>query len=321
MIGAIGINSELYDYGSGYSSIQAQNDDEQSLFLKEKLEAIKDEQGLLGKAWNGIKEVTNLGVSASDCNSMLRRYNNGEISFEEAVNYLDEFNSKQEAMSGLLSNILTGAGAIAFTTLTAGTGSIAWSLALAKGAPVGAALKTGINLIDRATNDVEGDAFDCKEIAKDAISGAITGATSAVSSSETLSFKLFGNKMNDGFAKSALKGALCGVECGALAGSTSYLTDVAFGDKEFSASDMLANTASSMLVSGTVGGAIGAGIQGVSNLGSANAQGAIRQTTQGVAKESAKATSGTGIGQVIHDAFLSSTRKVLGYEVKDTLNI
>ncbi len=266
-------------------------------FLEQKLEAIDDEQGILGNIWNGIKEFTTLGVSKSDCEGMLEKYKNGEISFEEAVNYLDEFDSKQETMSNLLSNIITGVGAIA----VAGAGPVGWGLAFIKGAPIGAAIKAGIGILDRATNDVEGDAFDGKQITKDAISGVLTGAASAVSGSQCFIYKgLEGASMlpASNLANQALKGALCGVECGLMSGSASYMTDVAFGDKEFSFGDLTNTALTSAFVSGTVGGAVGATTLGLENSGIINPNGSVAKY------------------QV-----LSSTRKVGGVAEREVLDL
>ena len=277
VIGNYNVNTKLFDA-------------KKSEFLEEKLESIENEQGILGKAWNGIKEVTTLGVSQSDCEGMLEKYNKGEISFEEAVEYLEEYDSKQETMSGLLSNIITGIGAIAI----AGAGPVGWGLAFIKGAPIGAALKAGIGILDRATNDVEDDAINGKQIIKDGISGALTGAASAVSGSQCFIYKGL-NKASllpaNELAEQALKGALCGVECGLMSGSVNYMTDVAFGDKEFNFGDLASNTLTSAFVSGTVGGAVGAGTLGLQNAGVINPNGSV---TQYQVLSSARKALGTG---------------------------
>ena len=293
MTNAMSIDNNIYQ-GRLASSQKAQ-------FLEQRLEAIDDKQGFLGSIWNGIKEVTTLGVSQSDCESMLDKYKNGEISFEEAVIYLDEFDSKQETMSNLLSNIITGVGAIA---AVGATGPVGWATAFMTGAPIGALLKTGIRFADRATNDIEGDALDGKQMTKDAISGAITGAASAVSGSECFIFKgleAHGLLPANQLATSALKGALCGVECGAIAGSANYMTDVAFGDKEFSFGDLTNTAVTSAFVSGTVGGVVGATAYGLD----------VNNLAQTV----------TSKGQILKDSILSSTRKVGGEIEKDMLDI
>jgi len=302
MSNAFSINNE-YGYGySGYNggySYASRAREEESIFLEQTLEQIEDKQGILGKAWNGIKEITTLGVSESDCEKMLVKFNKGEISLEEAIDYLNEYDSKQETMSGLLSNILTGIGAIAVVG-TGGASGIGWATAFLAGAPVGAALKTGLGVVDRATNDVENDALSFKQVTKDAISGALTGAASAVSGSQCFIYKKLGleEALAEGIGKSAIAGALCGVECGAMSGSASYMTDVAFGDKEFSFEDLATNTLTSAFVSGTVGGVVGAGTKGLVDAG-------VIQKDGSVAKFS----------------FLSSLRKALGVGEREMLNI
>ena len=306
MIEALG-NSYEYPIQFGNTCVNKVNSKD-SIFLEEKFEQIQDEQGILGKFWNGVKEFTDLGQSASDCEEMLYKFNKGEISFEEAVEYLEQFEQKQENMTSLLSNILTGAAAIAMATpcgaVTAtGTKAISWGLAFAKGAPVGAALKAGINFTDRATNDIEGDALDRKQIAKDFISGAITGTTSAVSGASSIGYKSLvdGGKIAEGtLGASVIKGAMCGMQCGALSGSASYMTNVAFGDKDFSVDDLITNTMTSAVISGTVGGAVGSGVYGLDKTN--------------IAKVASDA------GQILKDSTTSSARKILGQAERDIIN-
>ena len=265
--------------------------------LEEKLKEVQDEQGFLGKTWNGFKEITNLGLSNSDCEKMVDKYNNGEISFEEAVSYIEDFKSKQETMSELGANILTGIGAIAFATTALSAGPIGWVAAIAKGAPIGAALKTGIKTLDRATNDIEGDALDMKQMTKDAISGALTGTTSAVSSGVGAGIKA--GKVG----LSILNGAKCGTICGSVSGAASYLADVAFEeDKEFNTGELLKNTATSAFVSGTVGAVVGGGMYGLSS---------------NVGKEATKTLSQT----IVADSSSSTARKLLGQGERNILSM
>lgn len=262
-----------------------------SQILEQKLQDVKDKQGILGKAWNGLKEISGFGVKQSDCDSMLDKFNNGEISFEEAVAYIENFESRQEGGANLLANVVTGVGAIATATTAVAAGPIGWGLAIAKGAPIGAAIKAGIKTADRATNDVQGDALDAKEIAKDAISGGITGATSAVSSGVGAGVKA------GKFGLSVLNGAKCSTICGAVSGASGYVLDAALeDDKDFNLKDLAINTASSAFISGTVGAAVGGGVYG------------IQSALGNVGKEAAKTTSQT----IVSDSITSSTRKLLG---------
>ncbi|MBQ9149976.1 hypothetical protein IJX73_03495 [bacterium] len=288
-----------------------------SLFLKRKLEEVEDKQGVLGNIWNGIKEFSNLGTSMSDCESMLDKYNKGEISFDEALECINEFDSKQKTMSGLLSNIITGVGAIAVATTAAASGPIGWGLAFLKGAPIGAAIKTGLGVLDRATNDIENDEFEGKTLVKDAVSGAITGAASAISSASSVTYKAL---VNNGMLKTGTltadiaKGALCGVECGAMSGSTSYLTEVALGDEDFSFEELANNTLTSAFVSGTVGGIVGASTHAINVSKASN----ISNTSN--ASDVTNVSKGNG-KQIAIDSFWSSMRKVLGTGEREILGL
>lgn len=257
--------------------------------LDEKWQKIKDEQGVLGNAWNEIKEITTIGVSESDCESMVEKYNKGEISFDEAMSYIEDFEEKQKNGADLLANVATGVGAIATATIATAGGPIGWGLAAAKGAPIGAILKTGIKTFDRATNDVEGDELDTQLMIEDSISGAMTGATSAVTSGVGEGVK------NAKMALSVSNGVKCGAVCGTAAGAASYLTDVAFDEeKPFEFGSLVKCAAKNGFVSGTVGGIVGAGIYGKASLAGA------------IGQQGTKTTAET----IISDATASSLRKL-----------
>lgn len=269
-----------------------------SQYLENKLGEVEAKQGIIGNVFNEIKEITGLGLSNADCQSALEAYNNNEISFEEAVKYINDFERKQDTASELIVNIATGVGAIAAATATAGASTIGIGLAMTCGAPVGAALKTGIKIFDRATNDIEDDALDIKQIAKDAVSGAATGATSAISSG-------VGKGIKDGnIGLSILNGGKCGIACGAASNVVGYMTDVALDDKEFDAKELVKGTAFSSFVSGTVGMGVGAGIYGIA--------GATGKVAENAADYSLNQT-------IVRDSIASSLRKALGQGEKNAL--
>lgn len=266
--------------------------EKESIFLEDKLKSVSDKQGFMGKIFNGVKEITDLGQSYSDCEKMLDKYKTGKISFDEALQYIENFDKKQTSGVNLLSNITTGVATIAATVVTGGG-------AIIVGAPLGAGVKTGLKALDRATNNVKGDVLDGKTIAKDMVTGALTGATSAVSSGVGAGIKA-GN-----FGLAVRNGAKCGLLCGAASGAGTNLADVAFGDRDFDLGDLAKETALSAFVSGTVGAGVGAGMYGI-----ANAMG-------DVGKETAKTTTQT----IVADSASSTTRKILGQGEKNLLNV
>ena len=273
-----------------------------SAFLEDKMEDVKDKQGILGKAWNGIKELTTLGVSESDCEDMLAKYNAGEVSFEEAVQYIEDYDKKQSNGSGLLSNIITGVASIFVATKIGKGASLDPIKSALYGGPTGSGVKTVLGIIDRATNDIEGDELNGKNIFKDLTSGFTGGTTSAVASGVGAGIKA-GN-----FGLSIKNGIKCGIGCGAFSGATGYMTDVLLGDKEFDIKDLALNTGTSAAVSGVVGAGVGGAMFKASGASSF-----INNALVG--------NSRSIIQQATADATTSTIRKIGGAEVKDLLNI
>ena len=137
--------------------------------LNEAFNEVQDEQGLIGKLWNGFKNLTGLGLSSDDVQEKIEQYEQGEITYEEALETIESFSDKQEGAVNIIANTATGIATAGIAVATGGAG------ALLMGAAIGGATKAGIKTLDRATNNVEGDALDAKEIIKDTVTGAVDG--------------------------------------------------------------------------------------------------------------------------------------------------
>lgn len=252
---------------NNYYEVSEENDFDRSIFdfnenevneakiisLKEELQEIKDKQGCFQNAWNGVKEFFGVGTSASKCENAIEKYEKGEISYEEAENEIGKYATKQDNSLNLFANIAVSTLAILATTLTAG--AAAPLAAVAIGAAVGAVTKTGVKLLDRGTNNVQGDDFDAKQMAKDALTGAVTGGIAAAT---------MGNgKAVEGGLKAAIKenAPRCiktGIKAGAISGSTNYAIDCAFDDdKTFNIGGLADATIANAAVGGVVGGIMG----------------------------------------------------------------
>ena len=269
--------------------------------LQLKLKEAKNKQGVLGQTWNSFKEVTGFGQSYSDCKKMVEKYKDGEISMTEAMEYIQDFEDKQDNITDLKKNIITGTSAI---VATAGAVAAGGALApiLLTGAAVGAIAKTAVGLIDRGTNKVKNDEFDAKTIAKDVISGATTGAASALPSG-AVSGKL-ASKFTNKTIQGMVKYGTCSALCGATSGAIGYTTDVALNeDKQFDFGELVKNSATSAFVSGTVGAGLGA-FQ-VSDAG------------QTLTKDLEKLGHSDKASVSIRDSFFSSLRKIFGRNVND----
>jgi hypothetical protein len=226
-------------------------EDENLEFLTSELANVESEQGAIKNAWNDFKETIGIGTSVDKCDEAIEQYKNGEISFEEADETIKNFAQKQDSSLNLFSNIATSVAAIAavagITVLTAGVGTGA---AIAIGAGTGAAIKSAFKFTDRATNEVEGDALDAKQITRDALSGAVTGG---------LATATMGTASGASSVQSAtINCAKTGLKTGAIASSSNYAIDCAFDDnRDFNAQEFVAVTLTGSAVGGAVGGIMG----------------------------------------------------------------
>lgn len=241
----------------------SKTDDEQTIFeqdnaekqnlddLKNQFEAAQDEQGFLGKLWNGFKNITGLGLSSNDVQCKLEQYENGEITYEEVASVIEEYKTKQDGAVDLIANTATGLAVAGVSVATGGAG------ALLIGLGVGAGAKAGLKTADRATNNVKGDALDSKEILKDGITGAVDGFTSALTAG-MVSVPTAGATVMNTAKQGLVQGAKAGAITGAATGATQYTTDCAFDDdKEFALSGLLASTAQNTVTGGIFGGVTG----------------------------------------------------------------
>ena len=140
--------------------------------LEEEFEEVQDKQGFLGKLWNGIKNVTGIGLGSNKVEDAIEDYNNGEISYEEALETIESYEEKQEGGVNLITNIAAGAATAGIAVATGGISLGAGGI----GAAISGGAKAGLKTADKATNEGKGDAFDIKKKGKEAQKGAVYGA-------------------------------------------------------------------------------------------------------------------------------------------------
>ena len=254
-----GIMNPFANNVSHRSFVQNKNSEskEEVTVLNEKLNSVMDDQGIFSKGWNEFKEIVNVGTNEEKCHYYIEQYEKGEITFDEAMAKIEEFDAKQDSSLNLFSNIASSFAAIAAGTvavIASGGTAAPLLVAAAAGAGAGAAAKATVKFADRATNEVKNDALDAKQITKDALSGAVTGAIAAA----TMGNGTAGATLKESVALSAGKAARTGVITGTVSGSSNYVIDCAFDDdKDFNAKEFAEITAQSAAIGGVVGGIMG----------------------------------------------------------------
>ena len=241
---------------------------DQTTGLEEQLESVKNEQGIISNIWNGIKCLTGIGSSTNKCEKAIEDFKSGKISYEEASSIISGFQTKQKSSVNLVSNIATGIAAVAVVGSAVMTGGLSLGV-VAAAAGVGAATKAGLKFADRATNKVEGDALDGKQIAKDALSGAVDGAisvaTMGIGNVAVTGKTVATQTVKQTIMQGAKRGALDGAISGAVTGASDYTIEAAFEDDvQFNIGDLtkstLTNAAGGALAGGVMGG-VSSGIQ------------------------------------------------------------
>lgn len=235
--------------------------DSNTAVLEEELKNIQNESGFILDGWDKFKGSIGIGTSTEKCDEVIEKYKNNEISFDEAMNEIKKFETKQGSSLNLFSNIATSIaaiGAVAAVTILTGGAALPLAAAIGIGGVTGAVVKAGFKFSDRATNEIKGDAGNVKQIAKDALSGAVTGGIATATAGTGA------NTYAKGFsvAGHSLKGATaCAAKCtrtglitGAVSGSSNYIIDTAFDEnKDFNMKEFADTTVESTIIGGTVG--------------------------------------------------------------------
>ena len=225
--------------------------------LNESFSEVQDEQGLIGKLWNGFKNLTGLGLSSNDVQEKIEQYEQGEITYEEALNTIESFSDKQEGAVNIIANTVTGVATAGVAVATGGAG------ALLMGAAIGGATKAGVKTLDRATNNVEGDALDAKEIVKDSLTGAVDGMVSAATAG-LIKGPIAGQTVKQAVKQGMVQGATSGAITGGVTGAADYTVNTIADNEEFTFGGLLQSTAQNAITGAVFGGILGGITGGVS---------------------------------------------------------
>lgn len=332
-INKLPVNNVVGDYKianpeeiSIFSSSDLGSKEENIAMLNQYLEESLADDGLFQKGWDGLKNLLNSGANSEKCNEMIQKYAEGSVTFEQAVAEIEKFENKQDSSLNLFSNIATSFAAIAAATAavaavvgTGGAAAPAVLAAIAKvggttavaavtGAGAGAVTKSTFKMADRATNEVEKDALNGKQIARDALSGAVTGAIAGATMGNG---KDLGSVSKSMFTCSK-NSAVLGVKTGAISGSSNYVIDCAFDeDKTFNVKDLVTTTATTA----AVGAGVGAIMGGMN--GALKSTGVLKHGGKVQLDETGNKVLGTSINDQFANSMCSTEYKILTAAIND----
>ena len=217
--------------------------------LYDELEQTREDQGIIGKLWDGFKNLTGFGAGSNKAQSAIEQYENGEISYEEALQKVENYKEGQETCVDVVGDIVSGivaVGAFALAVPTGGTSLIAGlGLAAAAGAGSKIAVKAGDAIIG-------GREYSGKDLLYDSATGAVNGlfapVTNGVGACVT---KTVGKKLGLTVVKEGTKEA---IEQGAKQGLKSIITQQGVDVIGGTFAKRAAATAAGMAIDGAIGG-------------------------------------------------------------------
>ncbi|HIQ89684.1 TPA: hypothetical protein IAA68_07660 [Candidatus Galligastranaerophilus faecipullorum] len=297
-----GSNSALAQDGGTRAS------DEQIAQLRAAFDQVQDEQGWVGKAWNGIKNFFGHSNGSNAVEETINKAASGEISYEAAVEKLNTYASKQDSVVDTFANIASGL-SVAIGVIGA---PFTFGASLALGAGVGAAVKVGIKASDAATNDVAGD-YTLKDGLKDAVTGGVGGvvtvATAGIGTAGTVVKEGGKVLIKETIKQGAIAGAKAGAIDGAVMAATDYTADAVFDGSEFTFGGLVSHTASGAAGGAVIGGTIGGLTSGV------RARGANKAAAEVADSSTANVKAGTATTQ---DTVNAAAKEVPGETAEET---
>ncbi len=208
------------EYTDGADTFETQNSEFNNVedLYNDFLET-KEHQGLIGKAWDGIKNLFHLKNSSDNVENIIKQAQNGEISQNEASERLNAYKEGQKMCVDVAGDIISGIAAVGAAVLAPVTGGA--SLLVAAGA--GAVVKTAIKAGDSA---ISGREYKLTDLGYDIITGSINGLMAPLSNAiggaaGTGVAKALGLEAVETCAKSAAKEA---GEAGIKQAGKSFLT-------------------------------------------------------------------------------------------------
>ncbi len=308
-----------------HKSLQNEESEENSDFntqlndLKEKLSNVKDEQGIIGSAWNAIKCLTNLGSSTEKCEKAIEDFEAGKISYEEADKVISEFSSKQKSSVNMISNITTGVVTALLVGSAVATGGLSLGV-VAAGVGIGAATKAGMKFADRATNKVEDDALDAKQIVKDSLSGAVEGVattcTMGIGNAAVAGEAVASQTLKQTVIEGAKSGAKSGAIAGAITGAGDYGIEAFMEeDVKFSVKGMAYSATANALGGAVAGGVIGGVSSGIQYK---NTNTSVETIADDSVEASVKANN--SVKEVADDSIEASTNAKVDNSIEEVAN-
>jgi len=138
--------------------------------LKAEFEAIQNEQGFIGKAWDKCKNVLNTKRSSKKTFEAIEKFKKGELSREQAQNELDKYRKGQQMSVDFAGDVVSGIVGLGAFMLAVPTGGLSLGVGLGITSALGAGAKVLTKYLDAKSGKRE-----YRSVNYDVVTGAING--------------------------------------------------------------------------------------------------------------------------------------------------
>ncbi len=145
--------------------------------IRKEFEKIKDQQGLIGKAWDGFKNLFGMKSGSKHVEKIIKKAELGEITQEEAKEAIAKYQEGQKTSVDVVADLASGILSIAAFALAVPTGGASLAIGLGLATAVGAGVKIGIKAGDAYATGKE---YKGKDLLYDTATGAINGLLAPV---------------------------------------------------------------------------------------------------------------------------------------------
>ena len=144
---------------------------------RKEFEQIKSQQGLIGKTWDGFKNLFGMKSGSKYVEEIIKKADKGEITREEATNAIAKYKEGQKTCVDVVADIASSILAVGAFALAVPTGGASLAAGLALSTAIGAGVKVGIKAGDALATGKE---YKGKDLLYDTATGSINGLLAPV---------------------------------------------------------------------------------------------------------------------------------------------
>lgn len=222
--------------------------------LKKDLQETKSKQGLIGKIWDGFKNLTGIGAGSNKAEKAIEDFEKGKISEEEMLKKVNGYKEGQKTCVDVVADVASGILAVGAFALAVPTGGASLAVGLGLATAVGVGVKVGVKASDALLNDRE---YTGKDLLYDTATGAINGLLAPLTNglgntvTKTIGKKLGLKVVQEGAEEVAEQAVKQGFKQGLKSAVLNQSTDVVGG----SLAKRAVSLGAGLAVDGALGGA------------------------------------------------------------------